>query len=365
MWPGMTFDIGDNTQESFAGRSYAHTIAPRRDAPASMLPRLGGDSKIQVSPRRPSRESIESEITDDSYLDLLECRRELQRLEEAECNRLLGEDGRTKEEEAWYVPKWERNELLPSEMAPPGDPSEWVISAPLIERAIQRYYARYHRVPTEAELEGEVLHGCYREILTLLKDLEVYMLHLEGRPCFNNEWCPCLSDGSEGGVVLSCLRSEMQRLFMDAISSLPTLERLIITVDHEKYSYETRVDLTLQIRRGSLVETPIRAYLSVRALLPNPDLGELRPRTRRLLSEPTNGEITEGYRENSRLGSLVDWDVKVYGSQSGLLPIGLHGKWTDKQAAWTREFTSIYCLDDEHHLIRTSRKECYQLRLER
>lgn len=256
-------------------------------------------------------------------------------------------------------------ECLPENATLPQNTSGWIISAPQIERCIRRFYAKYHRAPIESEVEEEVSNGTfYREALTLLKDFEINLLHLEGKPGSDKEWTAYSPRGSEGDVLLSCVRSEMQGLFRDAISSLPKMERLAISLSYTRCRYEKGISLTLDLPDSTIAEGPIRGYLSVRALLPNPDLGEVRPKPRRILPELSGGSASEKARKNSRIRASDNWDVTVYGSRSGLLPVGLSGQWGDDQADWTQSFTSWYCFDSQHNLNRVRREEAYHLKLE-
>jgi hypothetical protein len=262
-------------------------------------------------------------------------------------------------------PVHKNEECLPGDAPSPQNSPEWTISAPLIERIIRRCYEKYHRTPTESELEEEIRNrALYRETLDILKDLEINMLDLEGKPGAGEEWLAYAPDGSEGDALLSCVRSEMQGLFRNAISNLPKMERLAISLDYCRYEYERNISVTLDLPDATIAESPMRVYLWVRGLLPNPDLGQIPRRTRNLLPSPNKLRPSEETREYPQLGIVVDFDVTVYGSQRGLLPTRILSQWGNDKADWSHRFTSWYCFDSERNLNRTRREEDYHLKLE-
>jgi hypothetical protein len=367
--------LGDdafNMQEDHSEERYlVHAVDSRQNVPTWLMPLVDIDKVIEASFCNSAQDAGETVAAGNAYLEKLFEREELRYLAEIDHRREITsqalpkkESPATTKDKAVCSARQMSQKPLSGESTLPENSPEWIISVPLIEREIKGYYAKYQRAPTEAELEGEVIYGCYREVLTLLKCLELAMLHLEGRAGSTDEWITYLSASSEDDAVLGCVRSEMHRLFTDAISNLPHREGLVITVDYEKERSGKRVSVTLDLPSNAIAHSSIRACLSVRASVPDADLGELGPHARSLLSEPAKGSISTRYQGNGRRLSLVDWDVAVWGYQCGLLPISLHGKWGDNSPQWTRYFVSKYCFDNEHRLHQTRREARYQLKLE-
>jgi hypothetical protein len=367
----LSDDAFNMQQDHSEDRYLVHAVDSRQNVPTWLMPVVDIDKVIEASFRDLVQDAGESVVAGNAYLEKQFERDELRYLAEINHWRETTGEALPKEEspattkdKALCSARQMSQEPLSGESTLPENSPEWNISVPLIEREIRGHYAKYQRAPTEAELEGEVIYGCYHEVLTLLKCLELAMLHLEGRTGSTDELITYLSDSSEDDAVLGCVRSEMHRLFIDAISNLPNREGLLITVDYEKEHRGKRVSLTLDLPSNAIAHSSIRSCLSVRASVPDADLGELGPHARSLLSEPTKGSTSTRYQANGRRLSFVDWDVVVWGYQCGLPPISLHGKWSDTNPRWTRYFVSKYCFDNEHRLNQTRREERYQLKLE-
>jgi hypothetical protein len=365
-------------------RDLATITTQRRSTPSWMIANFEMDSTIQTIPYGPCKDATETEIVAEMCIPLTGYRVALDYLGEMEGDELYSEQNAQEFEWAGsrgkgrpcssdepegiplFPPRFAQagEGSLPGEVRSPRDASGWIISAPLIEKYIRRLYAKNRRVPAGVELEAALGGGTfYRDILAVLKDLEINMIHLEAKQ--GGERMAYLSDRSEGDVLLSCVRSEMLELFRSAVSNLPRMERLTIALDYDGWRYGKRITLTLDSPDSEVGgDTRILAYLSVQASLPDPDLGQTRPRVGCLLPELSDDAASEEARKNARIRASENWDVRVRGSQSGLLPRALSREWGGDEAGWTQDFTSWYCLDNEHNLNRVRREENYHLNLE-
>ena len=176
------------------------------------------------------------------------------------------------------------------ESVSPSNSREWIISAPIIERAIRSLNARYGRAPTELEIATELRIDLtlYWETLSHLKDLEIGMLYA-ARGGADDEWMAYGGDGVEGDVLFRCLRSEMQALFRGAIRNLPRMERLVITLTYSEHLGEKSISVVLELPESTVCNIRKSAILHLRASLPDPWL-QLAPHVRRLLSGPDDGK---------------------------------------------------------------------------
>ena len=139
----------------------------------------------------------------------------------------------------------------------------------------------------------------YSDLLTLLDDLEMEMIRLQNDFGSKEEvksYLPCTASPN---AMLSCLRLEMQELFRDTVSYLPSLTNWLITVDYESYDHIRHVSIAIELQDTSISSPSDRAYVSVRALSPDPELGQLRFR----LSSPSpdhDKQTSSGRRERPK-----------------------------------------------------------------
>jgi DNA-directed RNA polymerase specialized sigma subunit len=256
-------------------------------------------------------------------------------------------------------------EWLPPGATAPQNTDGWVISAPDIEHAIRRLYAKCDHAPTDEEIAKElrVDVALYRETLSHLKDLEVGMLRSEHKTDSREEWMAYAPDGTEGDVLFRCLRSEMQGLFRNAVCNLPRMERLVITLTYSEGIGDKSLSVILELPESTVSNIRTSAWLQLRASLPSPHL-QFRRRVRGLLSAPSQRPDTAEDDEGPTIRDSDNADVRVFGSQKGLLPTAQSWEFLGKQASWKRDFRSWYSLDDEKRLMQIRRQEDYHLKLE-
>jgi DNA-directed RNA polymerase specialized sigma subunit len=256
-------------------------------------------------------------------------------------------------------------EWLPPGATAPQNTDRWVISAPDIEHAIRRLYAKCDHAPTDVEIAKElrVDVALYRETLSHLKDLEVGMLYAEHKTDSGEEWMAYAPDGTEGDVLFRCLRSEMQGLFRNALCNLPRMERLVITLTYSEGIGDKSISVILELPESTVSNIRTSARLHLRASLPNPHL-QFRRRVRGLLSAPSQHPDTAENDEGPTIRDSDNADVTVRGSQDNMLPTGQPWEFLGKQASWKRKFTSWYSLDVDKHLTQIRRQEDYHLSLE-
>lgn len=158
--------------------------------------------------------------------------------------------------------------LLPRAVPSSGGPN-WTVSAPAISKVIQTLLFRLRRTPTDEEIAQElgltVEH--YHEALTLLRDLELE-ISTQGSESVEKscESVVSLSGGVDSAVFV-CLRSEMMRLFRNAVRSIPERELLVISLRYCEDLSDMDLCLTLDIPQSTLTRLSASAYLHLRARL--------------------------------------------------------------------------------------------------
>jgi hypothetical protein len=158
--------------------------------------------------------------------------------------------------------------LLPGAVPSSGGPN-WIVSAPDITKAMQTLALQLHRAPTDEEIAKKLFLTVdrYHEALTLLRDLELEIsLQNVGMVERSGETVVRIQGGIEGGVFV-CLRSEMMRLFRNAISTLPKREMLVISLRYCESLSDTEIRLTLDIPESTLTRLSASAALHLSARL--------------------------------------------------------------------------------------------------
>jgi DNA-directed RNA polymerase specialized sigma subunit len=364
-------------------RFQTRTVAPRQNTPAWMVSALDIDRAIVTLSSTLGRTPVETEVAEALHISLADYHEALRAPEHVERDDFYAYEDAAEEKRAYAeeMKHWTPTEGWPqftrqieaevsAEWLPPGATAPqntdcWIISAPDIEHAIRRLYAKCDHAPTEVEIAKElrVDLALYRETLSHIKDLEVGMLYAEHKTDSGEEWMAYAPDGMEGGVLFRCLRSEMQGLFRNAVCNLPRMERLVITLTYSEDIGDKSLSVILELPESTVSSIRTSAWLHLRASLPNPHL-RFRRRVRGLLSAPSQRRATAENDEGPTIRDSDNSDVRVFGSQEGLLPTGQSWEFLGKQASWRRDFTSWYSLDDEKRLTQIRRQEDFHLKLE-
>jgi DNA-directed RNA polymerase specialized sigma subunit len=377
----MAFEDEERMEEHVKPhRLQTQVLAPTQSVPSWMVSALDIDRAIETLSTQLGRAPVEIEVAEALHTSLADYRRILENFEgdDSYTNEDAAEEKRAMAEEMkhWTPsegwPQYDRSpepevsaDWLPPGTAAPEATDGWTISAPDIEHAIRRLYAKCDHAPTEAEIAKEMRVDItlYRETLNYLKDLEVGLLYAEHTTDSEEEWLAYSPNGTEGEVLFRCLRSEMRGLFRNAVCNLPRMERLVITLTYSEGIGDKSLSAILELPESTISNIRTSAWLHLRASLPNPHL-QTRPRVRGLLSAPSGRNASAINEEGATIRGSDHADITVYGSQDGSLPTGQSWESLGKQASWNRDFRSWYSVDDEKRLTQIRRKETYQLKLE-
>jgi hypothetical protein len=144
----------------------------------------------------------------------------------------------------------------------------WIVSAPEIERAIQTLLVKLKRTPTDAEIAKELRLsvGHYQEALTLLNDIEreIAIRDFSTNDGPGDAGVVWVSGGLDS-AVFCCLRSEMLKLFMNAVRFLPEREGLVVSLRYCESLSDMELTVTLDIDESTLTRLNASAYLHLRA----------------------------------------------------------------------------------------------------
>jgi DNA-directed RNA polymerase specialized sigma subunit len=362
--------MGENVKPE---RHRTQVLAAGQNAPTWMVSALDIDRAIDTLTSTLGRVPVDIEIAEALHISSADYREALRDAEEdaAEEKRAMAEEMKHwTPSEDWPQFRRPSEPEVSADWLPPGAPASkatdcWIISAPDIEHAIRRLYAKCDHAPTEVEIAKEMRVDVtrYRETLSHLKDLEVGLLYAEHNTDSGEEWLAYAPDGTEGDVLFRCLRSEMQGLFRNAICNLPRMERLVITLTYSEGVGDKSLSAILELPESAISNIRTSAWLHLRASLPNPHL-RIRRRVCGLLSAPGERSASGINNEGATIRDSDNADITVYGSQHGLLPTGQPWEYLGEQASWNRDFRSWYYLDDEKRLTQIRRQEDYHLKLE-
>jgi DNA-directed RNA polymerase specialized sigma subunit len=348
-------------------------FAAGQSAPAWMVSALDIDRAIETLSSTLGRVPVEIEIAEALHISPADYRESLRdAVEDAEEERraMAEEMKHWHPSEDW--PQFRRPrepevsaDWLPSGATAPETTDRWIISAPDIEHAIRRLYAKCEHAPTEEEIAKEMRVNLtiYQETLTHLKDLEVGMLYAERKVDSGEEWMAYSPNGTDGDVLFRCLRSEMQGLISNAICNLPRMERLVVTLTYSEGVLDKSLSAILELPESIISNIRTSAWLHLRAALPDPHL-RIRRKVRGLLSAPRDLNAREDNGEGATIRDSDNADITVYGDQNGMLPTGQPWEYLGKQASWNRKFRSWYCIDEEKRLTQIRRQEDYHLKIE-
>jgi Sigma-70 region 3 len=247
--------------------------------------------------------------------------------------------------------------LLPQSVPSSGGPT-WTVSAPAISKAIQTLLFRLGRTPTDEEIAQELYLSVshYHEALTLLRDLELEISTRDvASPENSSESVVCLSDDMDSAVFL-CLRSEMMRLFRDAVSSLPERELLVISLRYCEYLSDMELCLTLDIPESTLTRLSASAYLHLRARL----FGSLE------IDHCASGDSVRPPEGKYKREKDIGPEAHIYMSsgQERSLPTGQPWERPGLQARYTHSAQTWIAVSDEGELKPVKRTQRYELKVE-
>jgi Sigma-70 region 3 len=234
----------------------------------------------------------------------------------------------------------------------------WTISAPQIERAITTLLGRLNRTPTDAEIAEELNFSLihYHEALMLLRDLEseitIRDLSPKGGPGDTDMiWV----GGGLDSAIFCCLRSEMLKLFRNAVRMLPKRERLVMTLCYCENLSEMEIRLTLDIPESTFTRLSASAHLHLRARL----FGSFRSD-----HYSFDGiQPADAKRRCSNSQSRPEANVYMSASQEGWLPIGTPWEHLGPGATYDHFARTWLLLDEECGLTIVQRKERYNIQL--
>jgi DNA-directed RNA polymerase specialized sigma24 family protein len=253
---------------------------PTSDHPGSSWMRLGFDSPHSLQVGSPGDSNLTLRSDEDEGLSVKEQPRHDEVNIEYSVDFPVADGGIVEESRTrvsgraghsfrWFTPEGaDLPPLLPRAVPSSGGPT-WTVTAPAISKAIQTLLLRLRRTPTDEEIAQELYLTVehYHEALTLLRDLE-FEISTRGVASVEGSDEPILSisGGIDAGVFI-CLRSEMMRLFRNAVRSLPERELLVISLRYCEDMSDMALSLTLDIPESTLTRLSASAYLHLRARL--------------------------------------------------------------------------------------------------
>jgi hypothetical protein len=260
--------------------------------------------------------------------------------------------GRLNPDRADFLP------LLPRAVPSSGGPN-WTVSAPAISKAIQTLLFRLHRTPTDEEIAEELYLtvGHYHEALALLRDLELEISTREFASVEkSSETAVWLSGGMDSAVFL-CLRSEMIRLFRNAVRSIPERELLVISLRYCENLSDMELCLTLDIPESTLTRLSASAYLHLRARL----FGSLET-DHYAWGDDVRPPAAKYRRQIEDTGPEAD--IYMASGQGGLLPTGQPWDCPGFQANYDHFSQTWIAVSVEGELKPVKRTQRYELRIE-
>jgi hypothetical protein len=248
--------------------------------------------------------------------------------------------------------------LLPQSVPSSGGPT-WTISAPVISGAIQTLLHKLNRTPTDEEIAQELFITVehYHEALTLLRDLE-FEISTQGVASSekSNEAVVRLSGGMDCAVFV-CLRSEMMRLFRNAVRSIPERELLVISLRYCEDLSDMALRLTLDIPESTLTRLSASAHFHLRARV----LGSLET-DHYAWGDDVRPRDAKYRRKKEDTGPEAD--IYMASEQRGCLPTGQPWERPGLQANYSQSSQTYFAVSDEGELKPVKRSECFQLKVE-
>jgi hypothetical protein len=235
----------------------------------------------------------------------------------------------------------------------------WTISAPDIERAIQTLLASLNRNPTDIEIAQQLRISVagYHEALAVLKDIELEIGVREVSRSENSvgDDLMCLRNGPDSAVFL-CLRSEMLKLFGNAVRLIPERERLVISLRYCEDIGDKELSLVLAIAESTITHLSASARLHLRARLFGAHDADyyvwgdgVRPAdSRHKWSSKQKGPNAHVY---------------MFGGQDGWLPVGHSWECLGPNATYKQYVRTYLFINDECELKQVRRLERRELTL--
>jgi len=235
----------------------------------------------------------------------------------------------------------------------------WTISVPDIEQAIQTLLATLDRTPTDDEI-AQHLHisvAGYHETLGLLNDieLEIGVREVSQSKNVGGEALMSLRTGPDSAVFL-CLRSEMLKLFRNAVQSLPERERLVISLRYCEDLGDKEISLALDIAESTVTRVSASAHLHLRARLfgaHDADYyvwdDDVRP--------------ADSRHRWSRKQKGPEAHVYMFGGQDGWLPVGHSWECLGPDATYEQYAQTYLFISDECELKQVRRRERRELKV--
>jgi hypothetical protein len=246
---------------------------------------------------------------------------------------------------------------LPGTVSASGAPT-WTIVAPEIERAIKTLLVLLKRTPTDAEIAKElnlsVAH--YHEALMLLRDLTSEIAIRD----FSPKEDPGDTDmiwvgGGLDSAIFCCLRSEMLKLFRNAVRMLPERERLVMALCYCENLSDMEIRLTLDIAESTFTRLSASAYLHLRARL----FGSFH--TDHYSSDtiqPADAERSRNYKQSG-----PEANVYMSARQSGWLPTGHSWESLGPDVTYDHFARTWLLLEEDGELRLVQRKEQYDIQM--
>jgi len=247
---------------------------------------------------------------------------------------------------------------LPAAVPSPGGGS-WIVSAPEIERAIQTLLVTLKRTPTDVEIAKQlrlsVVH--YHEALTLLNDIEreIAIRDFQAKDDPENPGVVWVSGGLDA-AVFCCLRSEMLKLFMNAVRLLPKREALVVSLRYCESLTDMELLLALDINESTFTRLKASAFLHLRARIfgsRETDYYGMGDAVR-----PANANHVWSSRQTG-----PEAHVYMSAGQSGWLPTGHSWEQLHSDANYDHFAQTWFSIDEGGQLRLVQRKERCELRL--
>lgn len=235
----------------------------------------------------------------------------------------------------------------------------WSISAPDIERAIRTLNATFGRTPTDSEI-AQQLHvsvAGYHEALCMLKDieLEIGIREVGQSENLGDEDLMSLRTGPDAAVFL-CLRSEMLKLFRNAVCSLPERERLVISLRYCEDLGDKGISLALDIAESTVTRLSASARLHLRARLFGAHETDY-------YAWGDSVRPADSTRKWSTKQTGPEAHVYMFGGQDGWLPVGHSWECLGPDAEYMQYVQTYLFINDDSELKQVRRLERRELKL--
>lgn len=263
------------------------------------------------------------------------------------------------DQNGWYRPPKAPSppKQLPKLVPSSGGPS-FSVSAPDIERAVYKLSQELRRTPTDEEIAKELRlsRNRYHEALILLNDIESFVAK-KVSACKSAQPSPDLIFLDNGGdAVFCCLRSEILKLFRDAVTMLPERELLVVNLLYGEELSEVEIGVTLDIEESTLTRLRASATLHLRARM----FGS------RESDRWVSGDSVRPPDPRSGFRNLTGPEAHIYmhGGQSGWLPTGHTWESLGDAANYERYIETYFFINESGEVEPVERTERRKLSVE-